>query len=558
MKSLELDELSTVNFSADVIDGDIIYYNRIEGNEIIVDTRLTLTNTGVVAVGNVLISDIELTYLNGVTSNIQTQLNDLSSNNTSLIPRITALETSDTSQNLLINKLQISDTSQNIQISSLNYAVSGQINSITNLQTSDTAQNTLLSTHTSQISAIQTVNTTQNTLLSTHTSQITALQTADISLNSKTQNIVSADTSGTYINKKVSIIGTGQCLDTLGIYTSVTGSSNSSERVWLIGNEGENRKLFITNDYVEGIYLKCGAKSTSDPSKGWQPLNIFSNGVNLYRGGTETGNTQSYIGSWGPNQSSPTDNNFYIGGNGVNNLLLNSGIGNTILSGSSVSLSSNIVWVGGSVPAANGRYSNINMINSAGSAWETQSSAFTEALKQQVINVNTLIQNAKTPIARWSTNLGNTFFLGRTNFLTVNTNYPSVTNIIKMGPFLNTSGYYDYFNTYGSWIFNSSQRVNFQMDMEFDGLDTGIKVMLSRFLVYNSAGSIILQSNKKGVTYNAGGGNPMHKTLYYSTENFCFDISYGDIISFETENFFSTSSLAASVTTIGRLIFYLS
>ena len=127
-----------------------------------------------------------------------------------------------------------------------------------------------------------------------------------------------------------------------------------------------------------------------------------------------------------------------------------------------------------------------------------------------------------------------------------------------MGPFLNTSGYYDYFNTYGSWIFNSSQRVNFQMDMEFDGLDTGIKVMLSRFLVYNSAGAIILQSNKKGVTYNAGGGNPMHKTLFYSTENFCFDISYGDIISFETENFFSTSSLAASVTTVGRLIFYLS
>ena len=100
LKSLELDELSAVNFSASTIDGDIIYYNRIEGNEIIVDTRLTLTNTGVIAVGAVTISDVELTYLDGVTANIQTQLNDLSSNSTSLLPRITALETSDTSQNL--------------------------------------------------------------------------------------------------------------------------------------------------------------------------------------------------------------------------------------------------------------------------------------------------------------------------------------------------------------------------------------------------------------------------------------------------------------------------
>ena len=77
LKSLELDELTTDSFISDTIDGNIIYYNLIEGNEIIVDTKLTLTNTGVISVGDYIISDIELTYLDGLDSNVQNQLNDL-------------------------------------------------------------------------------------------------------------------------------------------------------------------------------------------------------------------------------------------------------------------------------------------------------------------------------------------------------------------------------------------------------------------------------------------------------------------------------------------------
>ena len=87
LKSLELDELTTDSFISDTIDGNIIYYNLIEGNEIIVDTKLTLTNTGVISVGDYIISDIELTYLDGLDSNIQNQLYDLQNqvqNNNSL------------------------------------------------------------------------------------------------------------------------------------------------------------------------------------------------------------------------------------------------------------------------------------------------------------------------------------------------------------------------------------------------------------------------------------------------------------------------------------------
>ena len=37
LNSLALDELTTTTMNAETIDGGIIYYNRIEGNEIIVN-----------------------------------------------------------------------------------------------------------------------------------------------------------------------------------------------------------------------------------------------------------------------------------------------------------------------------------------------------------------------------------------------------------------------------------------------------------------------------------------------------------------------------------------
>ena len=88
LSDLSVDTLTTTNLNSDTIDGNIIYYNRIEGNEIIVDTRLTLTNTGVISVGSALISDVELTYLDGVSSNIQTQINNINTNNSGLLTTV--------------------------------------------------------------------------------------------------------------------------------------------------------------------------------------------------------------------------------------------------------------------------------------------------------------------------------------------------------------------------------------------------------------------------------------------------------------------------------------
>ena len=51
LKSLELDELTTTNLNSDRIDTEQIFYNRIEGKEIVVDDKLTLSANGVISVG---------------------------------------------------------------------------------------------------------------------------------------------------------------------------------------------------------------------------------------------------------------------------------------------------------------------------------------------------------------------------------------------------------------------------------------------------------------------------------------------------------------------------
>ena len=115
LTDLSLDTLTTTNLNSDTIDGNIIYYNRIEGNEIIVDTKLTLTNTGVIAVGDKFISDIELTYLDGVNDNIQKQIDNIAGQDLQIqaqidnhTKQIEDLQNADIAQNTLLENLESS------------------------------------------------------------------------------------------------------------------------------------------------------------------------------------------------------------------------------------------------------------------------------------------------------------------------------------------------------------------------------------------------------------------------------------------------------------------
>jgi hypothetical protein len=309
LNSLSLDTLTTTNLNSDFIDGDLIYYNKIEGNEIIVDTKLTLTNTGVISVGSSTISDIELTYLDGVNSNIQTQINNINTNN-----------------------------------SGLSATVNQHTAQISALEASDSTQNTTLTTHTSQISAIQSVNATQTTDINNlnfavagQSAVISSLGTDVSNLQTKTQNIT-ADSNATTMTKPLIINYSGESLKMNGNTVNIGAyGTDGIDKNWFLGNEIIGR-LSLTNYDNESIYIRSGAKASNDPALGWKPLNIHSLGLNLYRGGTEIGNTQTYIGQIGPNQTNLNDSVFYITGNGANNINILASSGNVNVNGLTITL----------------------------------------------------------------------------------------------------------------------------------------------------------------------------------------------------------------------------
>jgi len=359
LNSLALDELSTTSLTAGTMDGNLFFIDRIEANEVIVDTQLRLTSTGVFSVGAVTISDIELTYLDGVSSNIQTQINNINTNNSSLTAtvnqhtsQIAALEASDSSQNTTlathtsqISAIQSVNAAQTTDINNLNYAVTGLSSTVTslgtdvsNLQTSDTTQN-------NNIANLQSSDATQNTNISNLQTSVTNLQNSDTTQNTnitalqtKTQNIT-ADTNATSMSKPLIINYSGEGLKMNGNATNIGAYGiDGIDKNWFLGNEIAGR-LALTNYDNDSIYIRSGAKASNDPSLGWKPLNIHSIGVNLYRGGTETGNTQTYIGKIGPNQSNFSDNNFYINGNGADDVNILASSGDVNISGATISVS---------------------------------------------------------------------------------------------------------------------------------------------------------------------------------------------------------------------------
>jgi len=647
LNSLALDELTTTSLTAGTMDGDLFFIDRIEANEVIVDTQLRLTSTGVFSVGAVTISDIELTYLDGVSSNIQTQIDNINTNTSGLATtvathttQISALEASDTSQNTTlathtsqISAIQTVNTTQNTtlathtsQISALQTSDTTQNTNITNLQTSDTAQNTTLATHTAQISALQTSDATQNTNITnlqasdttqntnisnlqasdatqntnisnlqssdtTQNTQISALQTSDTTQNTnilvlqgRTQNIT-ANSTTTSMSKPLIINHTGQALQMNGSTVNIKacGTGGTGER-WYLGNDVTNRLTIINYDQ-DGIHLRSGCKSDFNRTLGWQPLKIYSLGVSLYRGGTETGNTETFIGNYGANQSNETDNTFYISGNGVNNVNILASAGSVNVSGSSVGITAtnndiglnvggtrsivantNVLYLGSGTANPNGFFSNLNMLQPGGQNWETQSRAFTEALRASVVtsettvaSLNTARTAAQTAIARIETTNGNFSILGRSTTLMPSFIYPTKTHERSLGVLLHLNGYSSYFNASGQWSYNggATQRVCFQYDITFNSLSTGIKAFVCNILQKTSGGTVIRESRPMGVRYNQSGGNPLNSSLYVSTGEFVFDIQNLNLVTLETENFFSTSGDGASVTTTGRLTFYL-
>jgi hypothetical protein len=324
-------------------------------------------------------------------------------------------------------------------------------------------------------------------------------------------------------------------------------------------NIATNTSNIATNTSNISTLLTRTQNITATPSSTTMAnsLNINFSGESLRM----TGN-HSYIAGY---DLSAGTRDYYIGtpGAGVKSLNIvneKQDINLNVPGTRAVYANTNALYVGSTTTAnPNSFYSNIFMRDPFNLNWETQSRAFTETLRASVFTSNAAVTNWNTifqlPIIRITTSTGNVDIIGRSTTLTPSFNYPTASPLFDLGLLMYNNGYTSFFNSSGQWIYNGllTQRVSVQYDVTFNSLNTGIKAFVCRILTSSPAGN----SRPQGVRYNQTGGNPLNTTLYVSTGQFIFDIEALNTVKLETENFFSTSSDGASVTTNGRLTFYL-
>ena len=97
LSNLELTDLKTDTLTSNNIDGDFFSILKIEADDVQVNNELELTNSGFITIGKntgseITITDTEVGYLDGVTSNIQTQINNTSTDTSQLRIDLTEAE----------------------------------------------------------------------------------------------------------------------------------------------------------------------------------------------------------------------------------------------------------------------------------------------------------------------------------------------------------------------------------------------------------------------------------------------------------------------------------
>ena len=262
-------------------------------------------------------------------------------------------------------------------------------------------------------------------------------------------------------------------------------------------------------------------------------------------GWVEGSNTTEYSGGIG--QLNPSLSTFFIAGNGTNSIYLDPGLG-------AITLNSNTIWVSGQVAAGNGRYSNINMLNAAGNAWETQSSAFTETLKQQLTTNTSDIATLKTRVDTLSTfgiirgYLSALQFCGYTTPFVASTTYPFNSTLVNLGLYTYNGGYTSFFNNVGACILTNCY-INIKFECKFVCLNTGVRKLKSRLRQYNGATSTYY-SYWAGVDFNFNIVN--HNELYHTVE-MKFNVAEGSLFYLETESFWTTSGDGALTSIEGKV-----
>ena len=345
-----------------------------------------------------------------------------------------------------------------------------------------------------------------------------------------------------------------------GDHNYISGYDQATNiRDWYIGTPISNYKgLYMVNEKPQPLFIYSGSNGTTS-NLGNNKIYTYSTGFAFRRNGTN----DVYGGEIGLLEND-SDNLFYINSAPSNGMFINSSLGPMTLTSSNINgiylsavsaitCATNVLWVGSTTANANGRKSNINMYNSTGDAWETQSSAFTEALKQQVLSS---VNSSRLDAARdFTVSVGiNTGFnaIGRTN-LANSTVYGTGSTLLDVGALLNAS-YPTLFDAGGSYIGASPARYELLFYNEYLCLNSTVRQCRSRIRVYTSAGvnsgSFLDNSGYGGIDYTAN--SALHNLIVYNTSPFKFDFTTGQKIRVETIWMATTSSLGTANTMLGR------
>jgi hypothetical protein len=351
---------------------------------------------------------------------------------------------------------------------------------------------------------------------------------------------MTSTTTLTAMSKPLNLNTDGECLKMSGNQTFIAGyNSIDSTRDWTLGSvSATNKKLIFNNDKNDSTTILTGKNASN--LKGRNDLNLHANGILLYRGWVDAGNTQEYSGGIG--QLNPNLSTFFIAGNGTNSIYIDPGLG-------SITLNSNTIWVSGQTPAGNGRYSNINMLNSAGNNWETQSSAFTETLKAQITinqnniasnttsitnntdNINGLIDNqtiiySRLNMQHMKINLGFNMIGGSS--LADNTTYTNFLGYsFNLGAYMYNNGYSSHFDSDGTLRLTKNYIV--QLSVVFYHNYSNIKNFHSQIqIVQTSTNTIPDTTNLIGISSNGFNGNYTTQQQFcnYNTDNIPLYNSY--------------------------------
>ena len=360
--------------------------------------------------------------------------------------------------------------------------------------------------------------------------------------------------SQTNMSKPLFINSSGEGLRNHGYISSYDSTLNT--RDWYIGTpDGATKTLNIINEKAGAIVINSGSDGVTSIS-GNNIINTISGGVAFSRNYNNNYTSGGVIGL-----INSTNNVFHITSNGLNDIYMSSGSGTTtITTTNNINLSSNTVYIGSITPAGNGYKTNLNFLEASGYA--TQSSAFTETLKTQVLNSSTNYTTINTKFTDVSTFWNSTgkrkiftstnAIIGLPDPLPATSSYSNLTtgsSYYNVGILFYNGGLTDIFFSNGRYKLSTPMRFNISIELDFDsyiageppsgfGTSVPLKIMESRIRI-NDAGAEIDGTMWSGI--HLTGYIPSNKNIRYRLTINCI-FYYGYEIILQTYYDFTTGT----------------